>query len=291
MPNLRFPKHGRKIELRNYTRFLACLLVFLLVATAVIVVLGKINGQGAQEAAVVVTPFVLPPTPTPEPTPPPITIPDGKTLDKVTIVIDPGHGGEDPGTISPYGEELYEKDITLDIAKRVKALLVDSGINVILTRESDGRIVESQKEDLLGRANVANDNDASFFVSIHVNANDYKSPNGMEVYYLNKPAVYDDFNSEQLAGIIGKNIQKSAGITFNGTLKNDYSVLRNTKMPAVLVETGYITNKSDYERLKSDEFRESTAIGIVEGIKQALDDINAFEYEGDLYVFKQIGGE
>ena len=289
MPDFRFPKPERKVKIKNFTRFLACLLVFLLAATAVIVALGNINDNNETEAAVVVTPFVLPPTPTPVPTPPPIEIPDGKTMDKVTIVIDAGHGGEDPGAISPYDDVFYEKDVTLDIAKRVKSHLTDDGINAILTRDSDSRLVNSQKEDLMSRANIANDNDASLFVSIHVNANDVKSPNGMEVYYLNKQAMYDNFDSKRFADIMGKSVKEAAGITFNGTVEDPLSVLRNTKMPAVLVETAYITNKNDFERLKSDEFRENTAIGIAEGIKQALDNIGVFEYEGDLYVFKQAG--
>jgi N-acetylmuramoyl-L-alanine amidase len=62
-------------------------------------------------------------------------------------------------------------------------------------------------------------------------------------------------------------------------------------MPAVLVETAYITNQEDHDRLKSDEFRTNTAIGITEGIKQALDILEVFEYEGDLYVFKETGSE
>ncbi|NLU33096.1 MAG: N-acetylmuramoyl-L-alanine amidase [Clostridiaceae bacterium] len=292
-PRFRFNPKNRVISL-------AVLLVFLLIVTAVTLALRK-NGEDARDAAVVVTPFVPPPTPEltppPTPTPQPIDIPEGKTMEKVVIVIDPGHGESDPGTVSP-GEDLYEKDVTLDIGLKVRDLLTDAGINTIMTRDRDKRLDDSdQKHDLWLRAQVANDNNATLFVSIHVNAYDLKSKgarqvNGMEViYHRGKQPMYDDFDSKDFAEIMAKTIQQYNGIYFRGLISNDLSVLRNTRMPAVLVETAFITNQEDYERLKSDEFRTNTAIGIVEGIKQALEAIQAFEYEGDLYVFKQVDAQ
>ena len=108
MAYLKFPKPEPRFKLKNHTRFIASLLVFLLMVTAVVVALGKRGETGDSEAAsVVVTPFVPPPTP--ELTPPPIEIPAGKTMEKVKVVIDAGHGGDDPGTTSPYEDEFYEK--------------------------------------------------------------------------------------------------------------------------------------------------------------------------------------
>lgn len=288
---IKFPGRGPKYRLRNHARFFAFLLVFLLVITAVVTALGKKPENGdLEETAVVVTPFVPPPTP--EPTPPPIEIPEGKRMEKVLIVIDPGHGGNDPGTTSPYDDDFFEKDVTLDIALKVRDLLNEAGIDTIMTRETDIRLAESQREDLMLRAKLANDNNASLFVSIHVNAYDLKfkgarQVNGMEIHYLNKQPIYENFNSEDFAKIMGKAIQEQNGINYRGIVKHDLSVLRNTVMPAVLVETAYITNKEDLDRLKSEEFRRKTAIGIVDGIKQALDALQAFEYEGDLYVFRE----
>ena len=294
----RFPGPRFRVRPKNRATLLATLLVFLLIATAVATALSRNGNNGDSEtAAVVVTPFVPPPTPEPAPTPPPIDIPEGKTMEKVVIVIDPGHGESDPGTISP-DKDLYEKDITLDIGLKVRDLLTDAGINTIMTRDRDKRLDDSsQKHDLLLRAQVANDNNATLFVSIHVNAYDLKvkgarQVNGMEViYHHEKQPMYDGFDSKKFAEIMAKAIQEHNGIYFRGTINNDLSVLRNTKMPAVLVETAYITNQEDYERLKSDEFRTNTAIGIAEGIKQALEAIQAFEYEGDLYVFKQADSQ
>lgn len=290
-----FPGPAPRFRLKNHTRFIAALLVFLLMVTAVVVALGKKGEESgdleSEDVAVVVTPFVPPPTP--EPTPPPIDIPEGKTMEKVTIVIDAGHGGTDPGTTSPYEEGFYEKEVTLDIARKVRDYLKESGINVIMTRDSDDRLANTQKEDLMLRAKVANDNHATLFVSIHVNAYDLKfkgarQVNGMEIFYYNKQPMYDGFDSKEFARIMGEAVQAHNGIYHRGIIKNDLSVLRNTKMPAVLVETAYITNQEDHDRLKSEEFRTNTAIGITEGIRQALETIEAFEYEGDLYVFKAV---
>lgn len=296
MAHLKFPKPEPRYKLKNHVRFIAFLLVFLLIITAVVVALGKLREADSEDASVVVTPFVPPPTP--EYTPPPIEVPEGKTLEKVLIVVDAGHGGNDPGTTSPYDKDFYEKDVTLDIALRVRDCLREAGIPVIMTRETDSRLANTQREDLLMRAQLANDSNATLFVSIHVNAYDLKysgarQVNGMEIYYYNKnkPSMYEDFDSKRFAEIMGKAIQASNGIYDRGILENNLSVLRNTVMPAVLVETAYITNQEDNDRLKSDDFRTQTAIGITEGIKEALDTLQAFEYEGDLYVFKETDSE
>lgn len=297
MTKLKFPSPRPRFRLKNYARFTAALLVFLLMITAVVVALGKISENSDSEAAsIVVTPFVPPPTP--EPTPPPIDVPEGKTVEKVIIVIDAGHGGSDPGTTSPYEDGFYEKEITLDIALKVRDYLTETGIPVIMTRESDVRLAESQREDLLLRAQLANDHNATLFVSIHVNAYDLKYPGarqvqGMEIFYYNpgKRQMFEDFDSYRFAEIMAKAIQAKNGIHYRGAIKNDLSVLRNTKMPAVLVETAYITNQEDHARLKSKEFRTNTAIGIAEGIKETLEVLQAFEYEGELYVFKKLDAE
>jgi len=292
-----FPNPRPRFRLKNHARFTAVLLVLLLVVTAVVVALGKVRENGDSEAAsIVVTPFVPPPTP--EPTPPPIEIPEGKSLEKVIIVLDAGHGGNDPGTISPYEDGFYEKEVTLDIALKVRDYLTEAGIPVIMTRETDTRLADTQKEDLLRHAQLANDKKATLFVSIHVNAYDLKYPGarqvkGMEIFYYNKgkQMMFEDFDSYRFAEIMANAIKAHNGIQYRGAIKNDLSVLRNTKMPAVLVETAYITNQEDHARLKSAEFRTKTAIGIAEGIKEALETLQAFEYEGELYVFKELDAE
>lgn len=287
--SVRFKNQKPRYRLANASRFVAVMLVFLLALTALFVIVAKSKDQPSENSAVVVTPVVLP-TPDPIPTPPPIDIPDGKIMEPVLVVIDAGHGGDDSGTISPYDNAFYEKDIVLDMAKRVVDYLQAKGIDAILTRDGDYRFSASNKEDLLTRANIANDNRASLFVSIHVNSyTDSSSVNGMEVYYYEKDVMYTDFDDERFAQIMGDEIVKSNGINYRGVLKNNYSVLRNTEMPAVLIETAYITNKEDCARLASTEFRDKTAQGIANGIELTLQEIGAFEYDGDMYVFKESG--
>ncbi|HBR01665.1 MAG TPA: N-acetylmuramoyl-L-alanine amidase [Ruminiclostridium sp.] len=287
---MKLKKFKPRYKLANFTRFAAVVLFFLFAVTAVYIVVANNNDLKKNPAANVPTPVI---TPEPEPTPPPIEVPEGKALCPVSVTIDAGHGGRDPGTVSPYEDDLHEKDITLDIAKKVEELLTGKGIKVNMTRETDDHLSDVIKEDLLARADVANKSDASLFVSIHVNAYDLKykgaaSVSGLEVYYLNKDTTYTDFTEERLAEIIGQEVSSAADIKFNGVKSNALSVLRNTEMPAVLVETAYITNKEDHARLASKKFRDATARGIADGIEKALKEVQMFQHDGELYVFKEV---
>ncbi|MCX7772435.1 MAG: N-acetylmuramoyl-L-alanine amidase [Clostridia bacterium] len=291
---IKFQSPKRRYKLANMTRFVAVLLVLMLTVTAVFVVLGKSHSNDpVKNTAIVVTPTVMP-SQEASPTPPPIVVPEGKALAPVVIALDAGHGGRDPGTCSPYNDTLYEKDITLDIEKRAAEYLKQKGINVVLTREGDDHLSDVIKEDLIARAAVANDNDAALFVSVHVNSYDLKykgaaKVNGMEVYYMNKNEVYDNFTEETYAQTIADEIKKTTNTKFNGTKQANFSVLRNTKMPSVLIETAYITNKDDNNKLASKDYRDKLAQGIANGIEASLKQINAFEYDGGLYVFKEVG--
>ncbi|NMA67480.1 MAG: N-acetylmuramoyl-L-alanine amidase [Clostridiaceae bacterium] len=294
LTSLKFKKQKSRFRLVNTTRFIAMVLIFMLAITAVIVAIAKNSEVPSDQSSVAVTPEVLPTpiaTPTPEPTPV-IVVPEGKTMEPVIIVLDAGHGGRDPGTVSPYLDGFYEKEVTLDIAKKVKSLLNEKGIEVVMTREGEDHLNDNIEKDLKARASVANEANASLFVSIHVNAYEGKgaaSVNGMEVYYLNKEPVYTDFTEEEFAKIVGDEIKNATEIKFNGTISRPLAVLRHTLMPAILIETGYITNKEDHDRLLSQDFRNKTAQGIAKGIEITLDKIGAFEHDGALHVFKEVG--
>jgi N-acetylmuramoyl-L-alanine amidase len=289
----RFHRFKTKYRLVNLTRFAAIVLVFLFAVTAVLIIIAKNSDPPSDQGAVVVTPTVMP-TPEPQHEPPNVEVPEGKTMAPLLVVIDAGHGGRDPGTISPYDDDFFEKDITLYIAKKVNGYLSDKGIKAVMTREDDDHLSDVIKEDLLARCEVGNKNDASLFVSIHVNAYDLKykgaaNVNGMEVYYYNKKATYTDFTEERFAQIIGDEIVKTTGIKFNGIKSSPLSVLRNTEMPAVLVETGYITGKVDSALLASDDFKDKTARGIADGIEKTIQEIGAFKADDEMYVFKEAG--
>ncbi|NLO99900.1 MAG: N-acetylmuramoyl-L-alanine amidase [Clostridiaceae bacterium] len=296
--SLKFPDNKPRYRIKNVARFTAVILVFLLTITAVLVILAKIKGNGNDKYGVKPTETIdiSTPTPTPVPTPTPYPVPEGKVMEPFLVVLDPGHGDLDGGTVSPYIDGLYEKDIVLDIAKKVESILTGKGINVILTREDDMRPVQHSEEDLVARWSFANEQKASLFVSIHVNAYDLKfkgaaSVNGMEIYFFeDKHEVYPDFTQQRFAEIMRDSISTANDITFRfmeGGRR--LAVVRNTTMPAVLIETAYITNREDNDRLNSQEFREKTAKGIADGIETAMAEIGVFNHEGDMYVFKEIG--
>ncbi|MFA5062850.1 MAG: N-acetylmuramoyl-L-alanine amidase [Candidatus Omnitrophota bacterium] len=212
------------------------------------------------------------------------------------IVVDAGHGGNDPGAIGRTG--LREKDVNLDIAKRLALLLKSEGVNVVMTRSTDRFI------PLGARVEITNKSKANLFVSIHSNANRTRSMNGFEVYYvaptLNdaKRALvaakegnldlegslfasrslelramlwdmiyaYDRAESIQLA----KNICRSVGSNMNvkviGVKDARYEVLRGSRIPAVLVEVGFVSNYNEERMLKNGFYRQKIAESIMDGL-------------------------
>ncbi len=302
--SFKFSKNKPRYRIKNIARFVAVGLVFLLTLLAVFVMLKKIKNSDKDDYGLkpietidASTPNQEPiPEPTPEPTPTPFPVPEGKKMESFLVVIDPGHGGLDGGTwLESKG--VMEKNIVFDISKRVKKMLDDKGINSMLTREIDQQLVVNDSEaDLVARWSLANEQKASLFVSIHVNAYDLKykgaaGVKGMEIYYFeDKHEVYTDFTQQRFAEIMRDSVTAANGMTFRfmeGGIR--LAVVRNTTMPAVLIETAYITNAGDFERLISDEFKENTARGIVDGIEAAMAEIGVFEYDQEMYVFKEIG--
>lgn len=240
-----------------------------------------------QEPQVTSIPSITP-TPTPEKkiTPTPIVTPVKlkTSIQEVLVVIDPGHGGKDPGTCSIYKEEFFEKDINLDIALKLKAFLEKSKVSVILTRESDHEEYLTTKydysENLRRRPEIANQNNATLFISIHVNAYDTKLPggekyHGTEVYYTDK--THGSLSNKQFAELMGKAIDRKTETKYNGVIQRNFTVLRLSNMPALLVETAYLTNKEDHRRLESDTFRSSMAEGIHDGIIEILKAMGAYK--------------
>ncbi len=212
------------------------------------------------------------------------------------IAIDAGHGGKDPGAIGTHG--LREKDLVLDIAKRIKEELNGDGIDVILTRDRDKFI------SLARRTQIANDNDVDFFVSVHANAARLKGAKGFEVYYLstavddNARAVeaaeeaflkFDDSSfyyrntnleatlwdlvytenreeSIELAKHIAKAVDDSTSLRNRGVKSARFYVLRGVRMPSVLVEVGFISNLAEEVDLRESSYRQAVASAIAEGI-------------------------
>ncbi len=177
------------------------------------------------------------------------------------IVIDPGHGGKDPGTISPL-LGLYEKDIVLEVAKQTKLLLETAGFQVAMTRTDDTYI------SLLDRVEIANQMQADLFVSIHVNAATHAHIKGIETVYYPSGKNPDDFrNNQSLAAIFHEEVIKALGAdSFRIDARENLIVLRETKMPAVLTELGFVTNPDEERLLATTGYLQSASEGIFRAV-------------------------
>ena len=178
---------------------------------------------------------------------------------KFFVVIDPGHGGPDPGAIGIGG--IKESDVVLDVSKQVKKLLSEKGVNVKLTRNNEVDL------DLSPRVYIANKTDADIFVSIHANASRGKRRdiNGLETFY------YSGWKGRLLAKKIQRQILKvSPGSPDRGVRQGRFYVIKNTRMPAVLVEIGFLTGRLDARRLEKSIHRKRIAYAITKGILEYL---------------------
>ncbi len=174
------------------------------------------------------------------------------------IVIDPGHGGTDRGTI--HGG-VAEADLTLDMAKRLRDILIVRGWQVQMTHETDVDVYapnDSAHDELQARVDIANNAGARLFVSVHVNAFINSGPYGTTCY-ISKP---DDV-------ALGKVLEAhlaADGTKDDGLIKAHYYVTYHTRMPAVLIETAFLTNPGDYALVTSPAWRQKVAQEIADGI-------------------------
>jgi len=178
---------------------------------------------------------------------------------KFSVVIDPGHGGPDPGAIGIGG--IRETDVVLEVSKIIKKLLSEKGVKVTLTRKNEVDL------DLPPRVSFANKTDADIFVSIHANASRGKRRdiNGLETFY------FRGWRGRLLAKRIQKEILRvSPGSPDRGVKQGRFYVIKNTKMPAVLVEIGFLTGRLDARRLEKAAHRKRVAYAIAKGILEYL---------------------
>ena len=193
------------------------------------------------------------------------------------IVLDPGHnhGGDDGAYSTHNGVRYSERDINMDIAMKTKAALEAKGYRVVLTRTPFDIEYLSVNDSLTKRVELANSLNADLFISIHQNSFDKESANGTEVYYTTKsndsgfPAspnkAYKLSTSKTLSNNIVNNIS-SIGFTNRGAKDGNLFVVRNTIMPAVLVECGFISNLKDVTNLTNSNIQEKIATAIANGV-------------------------
>ncbi|HBC91991.1 MAG TPA: N-acetylmuramoyl-L-alanine amidase [Pelotomaculum sp.] len=186
---------------------------------------------------------------------------DGAYKNKI-IVLDPGHGGPDPGAIGPGGTQ--EKTVTLDIAKRVSKLLEAQEAKVVMARSADTDV------SLAARTDIANKNKADIFVSIHINAHTDPSIGGTTSYIHSGNGSSGEASrlqeSDKLARSIQTEMVKSLGLRDIGVKQANFAVLRTSNMPAVLLELAFISNQAEEKLLQTDSFKNKAAEAIVKGI-------------------------
>lgn len=192
-----------------------------------------------------------------------------KNEENVTVIIDPGHGGEDGGAVAEDG--TVEKDLNLLIAMKLKALFIQNGFNVITTRETDIAIYDDDLDslrrkktsDMKNRLAIFNDNPSNIIISIHQNKFEQSKYHGTQIFYSN-----NNSQSALLADEIKKSVisllQPENKRETKAADKNIY-LLYNCENPAVIVECGFISNPSELNLLKDDEYQGEIALSIFNG--------------------------
>lgn len=182
-------------------------------------------------------------------------------VDKKCIVIDAGHGGFDPGKVASDG--VNEKNINLAIASKLSTFLEEGGAVIRNTRIEDSSLSESKRQDLKSRAEIANNSKADIFVSIHQNSFPKSSVKGAQVFYYKGSE-----EGKKLAGFIQSRLKEVVDIDNSRIAKaNDsYYVLKQIKIPSVIVECGFLSNSVEHNKLMSSEYQEKLAWAIYMGI-------------------------
>ncbi len=185
------------------------------------------------------------------------------------IVLDPGHGGPDPGAIGKSG--IFEKDINLDIVLKLQGFLEQSGCITQLTRAIDESIHDKDKNsirrkknsDLKNRKNIIDTSQANAYISIHLNSFPEEQYKGVQSFYPR-----DSEDSKRLAKSIQKELKSTLQINDNREALpiGDVYLMKDTKIPSVIVECGFLSNPEEEKNLSTEEYRKKIAWGIYLGI-------------------------
>ncbi len=180
---------------------------------------------------------------------------------KKIIVLDPGHGGEDFGTSSLQKPWLHEKMLTLRTAKLVQGFLQDLGHEVLMTRKHDTFV------PLLQRAAFANGSRCQLFVSIHYNSAPNTHASGIEIYfYHDKCNKIRTWRSERLAKKVLQHLIRETKARSRGVRAGDFAVIRETKMAAILIEAGFLSNRVEANKFRNPAYIKTLAYAIAKGI-------------------------
>jgi len=176
------------------------------------------------------------------------------------IVIDAGHGGFDPGAIGVTG--TLEKDISLAIALKTQELFEKNGTTTIMTRVDDSDLGDSKKEDMKTRREIRDINEGELFISIHLNSFPQDKYSGAQVFYP----------KDEKSKLLGECIQKKLKEVVDGTNErvakelNDVYMLKNIKIPSVIVECGFLSNSEEEKKLQEEDYQRKIAWAICLGV-------------------------
>ena len=180
------------------------------------------------------------------------------------ITIDPGHGGSDSGAVGPNG--YTEKEGAFAISQKVASILNQSGAKVVMTRDSDVDVYgpnASARNELQARVDVGNNANSDVFVSIHCNAFVNPAANGTQTFYYGS-----SYQGQRLAQSIQEKMIEANGLRDRGISTCNFYVVKHSYMPAVLIETAFITNYDEEALLSDDEWQTTMAKAIAEGINE-----------------------
>ena len=177
----------------------------------------------------------------------------------IKIFIDAGHGGPDPGAV---GNDVIEEYVNLNVALALARCLNSAGYETMLYRSTqDENVLDDKNSDLSNRANMANRWGADYYISIHTNSSERPQAQGAEAYVYSLGGT-----AERLAQSILSSISSQLGSVNRGVFPGRFAVLRRTRMPAVLLELGYLTNSTEALNLNSPAWQRAVASAICQGI-------------------------
>ncbi|MDY4975427.1 MAG: N-acetylmuramoyl-L-alanine amidase [Clostridia bacterium] len=196
-----------------------------------------------------------------------------QNADQLTVVIDAGHGGMDGGAVGISG--VLEKDLNLQVAKKLEKLVTDGGGKALMTRaddvslhtDQDKTVREQKRSDLNYRRSYAADSGADAFISIHMNKFEQSQYRGAQIFYA------ADQDSKQLAEMIKKNIVPVSEKSDGREIKKAYDtmfILQQSKLPSVIVECGFLSNSEEEALLTDDAYQQKIAEAIYRGLCEFL---------------------
>ena len=190
--------------------------------------------------------------------------------EELVVMIDPGHGGTDPGKVAVNG--IVEKDINLIIARKLKALLEGQGIEVLMTRETDEMLSKEnsknkKQEDMKARVELINEELPELVISIHQNSYSDEKVSGAQVFYHEESVegkAAAEIMQKAFLELDADNHRQSKGNT-------DYYLLKHTEVPVIIVECGFLSNPQEAELLKGEEYQNRLAEVMTSGIVTYLE--------------------